>query len=97
MNIELEYLKNSKYWSKFNNENSCLYVVAPILIAEIIKDFTEAKNNGVLDNVSKSLPKGVNIKVAETSGGIEFSQYEYDEWQKSDIDNLDDFLEQELC
>ena len=50
-----------------------------------------------LHNVSKPLPKGVNIKVAETSRGIEFSQYEYDEWQKSDIDNLDDFLEQELC
>jgi hypothetical protein len=50
-----------------------------------------------LHDVSKPLPKGVKIKSAETPQGFEFDQIDYDNWLESDIDDLDDFLEQELC
>ena len=47
--------------------------------------------------VSKTLPKGVKIKSAETPQGFEFDQIDYDNWLESDIDDLDDFLEKEIC
>jgi hypothetical protein len=43
--------------------------------------------------VSKCLPLDVTIKTAETESGIEFSQYEYDEWLKSKFNTLDEYLE----
>ena len=51
-----------------------------------------------LYNVSKPLlPEGVTIDSARSKEGMIFTDYEYREWLKSDIDDLDDFLEQELC
>lgn len=52
----------------------------------------------ILHSVSKPLiPEGVTINSATSKEGFNFTDYEYREWLKSDIDNLDDFLEQELC
>ena len=50
-----------------------------------------------IHDVSKSLPKGVNIVTAKSPQGFEFDQIDYDNWLESGIDDLDDFLEQELC
>ena len=54
-----------------------------------VEAFTKAKNH----SVSKCLPLDMTIKTAETESGIEFSQYEYNEWLKSKYNTLDEYLE----
>ena len=58
---------------------------------------SELNKTNDIHSVSKPLPKGVNIVTAKSPQGFEFDQIDYDNWLESDIDDLDDFLEQELC